>query len=175
MAVENLPNTDQYIYHGDKVHINEATALERRTEKVAAFFRKQWGLNHINEENCPKVAFTFSGGGMRALMMTVSALDIMKKEDILDTTSYISCLSGSTWAIAPWLLRSHHGDYNVFYPTSDHDFFRIGEEAPKKMKPTTAHLTKVYFSTFMLNCYQYVHDLRGSILENTTLPIYGDF
>jgi len=50
------------------------------------------------------VAFCSSGGGIRAMSATMGALRGLKDIDFLDTITTMSVLSGSSWALAPWIL-----------------------------------------------------------------------
>lgn len=48
-----------------------------------------------------KIAIACSGGGVRAEMYTLGALKALEESGILQASSYISALSGSTWALHP--------------------------------------------------------------------------
>lgn len=51
----------------------------------------------------PKIAVCASGGGLRAMIGTLGFLQAMQEGGLLDLTSYICGLSGSTWALSGWL------------------------------------------------------------------------
>lgn len=49
-----------------------------------------------------RIGFCGSGGGYRAMLSTTGFLAGAGKIGLLDTALYMSALSGSTWALAPW-------------------------------------------------------------------------
>lgn len=51
----------------------------------------------------PPIGVAFSGGGIRSQLFTLGALKGLKDTGLLDTVWYISSLSGSMWALAPYL------------------------------------------------------------------------
>lgn len=51
----------------------------------------------------PKIAIVASGGGIRAMLATLGFLRGLERANLLDTVTYVCGLSGSTWAIAPWI------------------------------------------------------------------------
>lgn len=51
----------------------------------------------------PKIAVCASGGGLRAMIGTLGFLQAMQEGGLLDLTSYMCGLSGSTWALSGWL------------------------------------------------------------------------
>ncbi len=54
-------------------------------------------------QRVPKIAVCASGGGLRAMIGTLGFLQAMQEGGLLDLTSYICGLSGSTWALSGWL------------------------------------------------------------------------
>ena len=53
--------------------------------------------------NIPTIALCFSGGGYRAMIGTMGSMLAAKDIGLLDSTIYMSTLSGSTWMLAPWI------------------------------------------------------------------------
>lgn len=51
----------------------------------------------------PSIALSFSGGGFRAMVSTLGFLKGAEEIGLLDSTDYMAGLSGSTWALAPWI------------------------------------------------------------------------
>jgi len=51
----------------------------------------------------PRVGFCGSGGGIRAMYETLGSLSALEQLGLLDTIIYASGLSGSTWALNPWV------------------------------------------------------------------------
>ena len=54
----------------------------------------------------PKIAVVTSGGGYRAMALTMGFLVGAQKTGLLDSITWISSLSGSTWAIATWMQNA---------------------------------------------------------------------
>jgi hypothetical protein len=173
LATEYFPTISGKVHNPEKVVRNEKATLLKRKTKVRQHIQNFLKVN-LEVDQVPNIALSFSGGGMRAMMTTAAALDVMKKAGVLDMTSYISALSGSTWAVAPWLLRSGKDNYNVFYPKSNVDYYKFGNQIPEDQKPTTSHMTVVEKVAFAKNIFYYLNDLRGSILGKATLThIWG--
>jgi len=80
-------------------------------EKIFIKKRKSTTKNSIEKltsmqfasNNSPTIAMCFSGGGFRAMIGTMGSMLAAKDVGLLDSTTYMSALSGSTWMIAPWL------------------------------------------------------------------------
>jgi hypothetical protein len=51
-----------------------------------------------------RIAFCGTGGGYRAMVLTSGYLAGLEAMGVLNATSYISSLSGSTWFLAPWIM-----------------------------------------------------------------------
>lgn len=91
----------------------EASFLVKRDEATHKALEELLGRSLDPDENV-RIAICSSGGGFRALLSTEGLLEGFAKEGILDTVTYITTLSGSTWAVAPWLLTDQ--TYNDFGP-----------------------------------------------------------
>ncbi|XP_015205972.2 cytosolic phospholipase A2 zeta-like isoform X2 [Lepisosteus oculatus] len=113
----------------------EKKFLEKRSSRVCQGFQRALQLSSTpDSQEVPVVAVVGSGGGTRAMTAFYGCLKGLQNLDILDTVSYISGVSGSTWALsslyadADWsqkdlqgpimqaqseVCKSHHG---VFSP-----------------------------------------------------------
>uniref|UniRef100_H2ZRZ5 PLA2c domain-containing protein n=2 Tax=Latimeria chalumnae TaxID=7897 RepID=H2ZRZ5_LATCH len=49
----------------------------------------------------PTVAILGSGGGLRAMVALLGTLKELEKQNLLETATYISGVSGSTWCMSP--------------------------------------------------------------------------
>jgi len=56
----------------------------------------------IPNDAVPTIALVASGSGFRAMLATLGFLSGFEKTGLLDTVTYISALSGSTWAVGSW-------------------------------------------------------------------------
>lgn len=57
----------------------------------------------VDPKYIPKIALCFSGGGYRAMLETLGWLTGAEKIGLLDSSVYMTGLSGSTWALNPWV------------------------------------------------------------------------
>ena len=58
----------------------------------------------LNSSEALKIGAVFSGGGYRSMILTTGYMQALSDTGLLDSTMYISSLSGSTWFLAPWIL-----------------------------------------------------------------------
>jgi len=110
--IASVKKLDPYAKKRAKVRTSELLSpRERRFLKK----RKVWvnkGLAKflecsISQAEQPTIALCFSGGGYRAMIGTLAFL---QQPDFLDTVTYLSSLSGSTWALSTWL--GHNLEFN---------------------------------------------------------------
>jgi phospholipase A2 len=73
------------------------------TYSAARLSYVQNALTPNYSKRVPKIAVCASGGGLRAMIGTLGFLQAMQEGELLDLTSYICGLSGSTWALSGWL------------------------------------------------------------------------
>jgi Lysophospholipase catalytic domain len=75
---------------------------QKRLPIVKAALEKM--LNRtLQDKQVPTIAMIGSGGGYRAMLCTTGSLCGAHKTGLLDATTYLTALSGSTWAVAPWI------------------------------------------------------------------------
>lgn len=93
-AASSLPQEDQFVTN--------------RTPKARAAINKFLGTDILQADSyVPKIALVFSGGGYRAMTQTIGYLKGAAQPEtgnILDCCMYMCGLSGSTWAINPFVL-----------------------------------------------------------------------
>ena len=58
----------------------------------------------------PQTAVCFSGGGTRAMVAAVGQLRGLVALGLLDQVGYLSCVSGSAWAVVPYLYAADGGE-----------------------------------------------------------------
>jgi len=87
----------------------EKEYIEKRKPKVINALQK---LCH-GEANYINIAIVASGGGSRAMFATYGVLKALQNLGILDATSYVCGLSGSTWALASLFLEANKLSPNV--------------------------------------------------------------
>ncbi len=60
----------------------------------------------VLRERLPQTAVCFSGGGTRSMAATVGQLRGLAACGLLDRVGYLSCVSGSAWAVVPYLYAA---------------------------------------------------------------------
>lgn len=102
IRINPYKNTIAQIRSGNELNKYEREYLEKRRPKVKMAFEKL--LNRpLDNKKVPNVAIVASGGGYRAMLGTIGGLLALEKIGILDVATYMVGLSGSTWAMAPWI------------------------------------------------------------------------
>ncbi len=87
---------------GNELNTNERVYLEKRQPKVKAAFEKMLGRS-LDGKYVPTMAIVASGGGYRAMLGTIGSFSAIDQLGIMNATTYISALSGGTWALASWI------------------------------------------------------------------------
>lgn len=87
--------------------LEEQRYLRNRTKIVQEVLKKEFGI-----EKPLRIAFCCSGGGNRAMVGTLGLFMAAAKYNVLQATTYIVGLSGSTWTIAPWVYFYSKGLLN---------------------------------------------------------------
>ena len=60
----------------------------------------------VLRESLPQTAVCFSGGGTRSMVATIGQLRGLAAMGMLDRVGYVSCVSGSAWAVVPCLFAA---------------------------------------------------------------------
>ncbi|KAJ3295478.1 hypothetical protein HK104_002617 [Borealophlyctis nickersoniae] len=71
-----------------------------RRKKSAAKALSEFIGEDIDQEDVPIIGIAASGGGCRAMISNLASLEALNKAGFLDGTTYVSGVSGSTWALA---------------------------------------------------------------------------
>ncbi|KAG9050772.1 hypothetical protein FS837_002716, partial [Tulasnella sp. UAMH 9824] len=92
---------DAEVRIGDELCFREKAFLRERRRKMLHSYAKLFGVSpsELDERDLPIVAIAASGGGFRAMCNTAGALRRAQSSGILDVTTYISAISGSTWTL----------------------------------------------------------------------------
>lgn len=180
---ENITNIPSSIYHkyiGKHPHsLHTATVRfsenddigDEEKEFIANRLRfvkeKVEDLLHVqlDENRVPKIGFVFSGGGFRSMLTTLGFLQGAQETGLLDATLYYSGLSGSTWAIAPWLASG-----KTIYDFSEHVAGKLEYGMDDINTPYELSEIVETFITKLLS-WQVVStiDIYGAIIANTLL------
>ncbi|XP_072545010.1 cytosolic phospholipase A2 zeta-like [Salminus brasiliensis] len=79
----------------------EKVFLIKRKKVASSALQKALNLNTAPDPSkVPTVAVVLSGGGTRAMTATLGSLRSLQKLGLLDAVTYITAVSGSTWAVS---------------------------------------------------------------------------
>lgn len=105
----NRVQQDNYSLQQTAVNLNASLSDKERQFLALRKVKTQAGLEKLlnqpitNLTTVPNISFVFSGGGYRAMLETLGWLEAAEKTGLLDATQYVTGLSGSTWALFPWI------------------------------------------------------------------------
>lgn len=103
-------NATARIESSDTLSKEEIAYRKARSSYVAQGFQRYFETEMGNDDY--RLAFVGSGGGYRAMILTMGYAKALEDLGLLDATSYFSSLSGSTWFLAPWIFTG--GSVNDF-------------------------------------------------------------
>jgi cytosolic phospholipase A2 len=83
---------------GNELHPEELEYLQNRRPKIRVALEKILGMSLENEYQ-PTISLVCSGGGYRAMLGSIGAFSGLQAIGLFDAVTYISTLSGSTWAL----------------------------------------------------------------------------
>lgn len=125
----------------------------------------------VAPEHIPTIALCCSGGGYRAMVLTLGFLKGLHETGLLDCTMYMAGLSGSSWAIAPWIAcRKPLDAYLATMPAK----LELGLEAIKHPQQL-ATIAKQLITKAVYKQHISLIDIYGTTLANTLLNDFGDY
>ena len=104
------------VRHGRELAPEEAIFVSDRKTRARMFLEaelsKRYGKEYssLSEQEVPTIGICFSGGGYRAMFASIGYLRGLNQIGVLNTATYVSSLSGSSWALAPWILSNQSVD-----------------------------------------------------------------
>jgi len=168
-AVQENPYKDRVaVVVKHDLHPDERSYLNRRLPYVAVALEKLLG-RVIDQTQVPKIALVASGGGYRSMISTVGSLIAAQDSGLLDVSTWIVGLSGSTWALGGWTARG----------ISPHKFKGLLlEKIKKKLQSITAHEVQLLIDLLLIKIAFgqkiTIVDLYGGFLANRLLSDFGD-
>jgi len=124
----------------------------------------------IDLKAIPRIGFCFSGGGFRAMVSTLGFLKGAQQIGLLDCCTYMAGLSGSAWALAPWIASGKSIDT---YLNELH--YKIENGIGTLYKPWQAKQVCDLLITKMFNRQLLsTVDIYGPLLANTLLTDLGE-
>lgn len=90
------------VRRGNQLAAQEIEYLQKRKLKVKQALEQLLGRS-LDGSYIPKIALIGSGGGYRAMLSTTGFLSGAHEIGLLDAVTYVTALSGSTWAVGYWI------------------------------------------------------------------------
>jgi len=153
---------------GDTLSVGEQEYLINRKPKIYAALYHIYGET-INEKQLPVISIVASGGGYRAMLGTIGFLLGMEKIGFLDAVTYVAALSGSTWAVLPWIATglslTELKKYIAQAITQD-----INDVHTKESRMISSMLFKKMMALSPVTSV----DVYGGLLANRLLNFFGD-
>ena len=182
------------VRHGSPIGNEEFAFRQARLPLVKTAQEKFMGSNFTGlpgpaPEEPLEIAFVFSGGGLRAMYSTLGALTALQLLGLMDTAMTITTLSGSTWALFPWLLGdpATKGEplpvkkFLESMGTRFEDGLLLTYDKGGQPAKTIEHFKELSYITDMLlvkfafdQPVNPVIDLYGALLANKLLSQFGD-
>jgi phospholipase A2 len=95
-------STIAHVRSGNDLHQKEREFLVNRRSKIITSLEKILKIS-LKEKHVPKISIICSGGGYRAMLGSIGAFSGLQAIGLLDSITYVSALSGSTWAVGLWM------------------------------------------------------------------------
>lgn len=169
-AIQNNPykymdaqvRCDSGISQGEKDYLKKRLPIAKATLETV--------LNcTLEDHQIPIIAMPFSGGGYRAMLCATGSLNGTQKIKILDAITYVTSLSGSTWAIGPWISTQ--------LPLEKFSAY-IKDCASKPFLCPTEHEEALIWDAAAVKSHYHQPktpvDLYGDLLGNRLLEHFGD-
>lgn len=169
-AIKNNPhkNTDAHVRQGPGISEGEKNYLMQRLPIVKAAIEKLL-KQEIKDSEIPNIAIVGSGGGYRAALATTGSIAGAEKIGLLNAVTYVTGLSGSTGAIAPWISTQK----------TPEEFKRYIKKCAIRpfIDPTDAEELLIYSASAVKSHFGQPKtpvDLYGALLGNELLKHFGD-
>jgi len=150
------------------VPAEEIAIIKKRKTKVNKAVNKKFNLTLL-ERKTPTISLICSGGGYRAMLATLGFMSGIETAGVLDMTTYVSGLSGSTWFLGTWINSKK--SVNAF----KNDLITL---AKKKIGVLTAKEMKLISNAYKVklayNEPLTIVDLFGALLANMLFDNLGD-
>ncbi|MCK5632601.1 hypothetical protein KAH94_02550 [bacterium] len=145
----------------------ELNFREKRFPIVKKAQEKLLAMN-LEDEDVLEIAFSGSGGSMRAKAFSLGACYGADKIGLLDTAMYMSGLSGTTWFLAPWI--SSGLPLGQYYERAMQDIcYGLDIDDIDDLEPILDSL----WTKFAFNQHINIIDIYGGLLGNNLLSGFG--
>src|SRR5579872_1280261 len=153
---------------GNELHADEREYRMYRESRVKAALEKLLDRS-LDGKKIPVISCVASGGGYRAMLCTTGSMVGAEQIGLLDTFTYICALSGSTWALGPWIATGWTwADFRIYLEgLVIQTIFNINSSDARRIADVFA--TKLAFNQPITSV-----DLFGALLANRLLDGFGD-
>ena len=160
----------------------EGEFLSRRLAKTQQAL-SQFLNSQIDIAAMPTIGCALSGGGYRAMVVTAGFMKALDDLGLLDTITYISALSGSTWYIGPWTLMQRPAN-KAFVSISEFNqklrdkikagTFNLLSKANQKTFNLERLANDIVFPKIVFEQVVSTVDMYGALLAHALLSDFGD-
>lgn len=144
-----------------------------RQEFLKIGYKKYFGLT-LDNDDLKTIAFVGTGGGYRALTLTLGYLKELEAQGLLHALSYISTLSGSTWFLGPWMFMGGNIKFmqNYILGLINQGYFNL--EAVVRKMDLRRFIDDVIWPKFVFGQPLSSVDLYGGLLAEALLSQRGN-
>lgn len=94
------------VRQGTDINRDEKEIVSKRMTRAKETLCKL--LNRtLQDDTVPLIGIAASGGGYRAMISTLGFLMALEKYELLNAISYMATVSGSGWAMGPWIAHAN--------------------------------------------------------------------
>lgn len=168
-AILNNPYKDKVatVRMGNALNADERAFVTQRKQKVKMALEKMLGRS-LDGKYVPTIAIVGSGGGYRAMLGTIGSLLASEKMGLLDATTYITALSGATWALAPWISTGMSlGEFKKYIMKNIQTNIHVASVAE------VSHIAHMLSVKVAYDEPITIVDIYGGLLANRLLSHYG--
>ena len=169
-AIVNNPYKDSaaIVRIGNNLPSQEIAYRAKRAPKVKVALENLLGRS-LDDKKIPEIALVGSGGGYRAMLCTTGFLTGAEKIGLWDAATYVTALSGSTWALGPCMMMGWTwADFRIYLEgVVIKNIIKINSEDAKYI--ADAFATKLAFNQSITTV-----DLFGALLANRLLYGFGE-
>lgn len=136
----------------------------------------------LGKDSDLKIAFAGSGGGYRAMVYALGVLQGAQEAGLLDATTYMSALSGSTWALNSWLASGQ--DLGALAQQTKANLaqnyevpgFKLGSPIPDKLNQFKQPdvMLENFFKKYIFNQPFTSIDIWGAVIAGNLLGVQSD-
>lgn len=160
-------DTQAQVRVGNQLPQAEKDYLAKRRPIVKKALEKFTGRN-LDDKYVPNIAFLGSGGGYRAMLYFTGLLTGADKIGLLNAVTYISALSGSSWALAAWFTLGQ-----PIQEFRNNLVKKVTKDIKKFSKEDLVPIIEILLTKLAYSQHIGLVDLYGALLSNTLFPELG--